>query len=73
MSYMEYKEVEISDEMHAFLEDKASRGEKVTLQEAGFFDWLTNFSKEGWRPVWQTMRFPFIVLEREVVVEEVEN
>ena len=72
MKYMEYREVTAPEEVLNYLEKKASIGENVTFQEAGFFDWLTELSKEGWRPIWQSMNFPTLVVEREVE-KEIEN
>ncbi len=72
MKYMEYKEVRAPDEVLNYLEKKAQLGEQVSFQDAGFFDWLTKLSKEGWRPIWGTMNFPTVVLEREIE-EEIEN
>ena len=72
MKYMEYKEFRAPDEVLNYLEKKAQLGEQVSFQDAGFFDWLTGLSKEGWRPIWATMSFPTVVLEREIE-EEIEN
>lgn len=73
MKYMEYQEVKASDEVLTYLQKKSELGEQVTLQEAGFFDWLSEISKEGWRPIWQSMNFPTLVMEREVDTEEVQK
>lgn len=73
MKYMEYQEIKAPDEVLTYLEKKAELGEHVTFQDAGYFDWLSELSKEGWRPIWTSMNFPFLVMEREVVVEEVEK
>jgi len=74
-TYMEYKEVRVPTEITDKLEKMAEAGDPenpATLGAAGFFDWLTEQSKtEGWRAVWSGFNFPFIVLEREVVLEEV--
>jgi len=73
MRYMEYKEFEIPDEVKTRLEKLAEIGQ-ATYGAAGLFDWLTKLSQEeGWRVAWPTFNFPYVVLEREVVVEEVEN
>ena len=72
MSYMEYVEVKIPEEVLARLEELAKKsadvsGEQVTLTEGGFFDWLNKKAKDdGWRMVWSAFRFPFVTLEREV-------
>lgn len=77
MRYMEYKEVETPDDVQTRLEKMRETGnpnEPATLGAAGFFEWLTKLSREeGWRAVWQGFHFPYIVLEREVVEEEVEK
>lgn len=73
MKYMEYKEIKAPDEVLTYLEKKAELGEPATFQQAGFFDWLSELSKEGWRPIWQSMNFPFLVVEREVDIEEIEK
>ncbi len=74
MKYMQYKEVVAPDEILTFLEKKAEIAQEASLQEAGFFDFLSELSKEGWRPIWQSMAFPRILVEREVEEEEeVEN
>ena len=77
MNYMEFKEVKAPDEVLKKLEEMAAAGDQenpATLGGAGFFAWLTELSKsEGWRPVWSGFNFPYITLEREVVVEEVEK
>ncbi len=70
MKYMQYREVVAPDEILTLLEKKAEIGQPVTIQEAGFFDFLGELSKEGWRPIWQSMAFPRIMLEREVEEEE---
>lgn len=76
-TYMETKEVKLPEEVAARLEELAQAGDPnnpPTLGEAGFFDWLNDLSKnEGWRAVWSCFNFPFLVLEREVPVEEVEK
>ncbi len=65
--HMEYREFKIPDEILAKLEKGAEQGKPVTLGDAGVPAWLTNLSAtDGWRPVWQTFMFPYIVLEREV-------
>lgn len=73
--HMEYKEVKVPEEVAQRLEEMASKGDAEnppTLGAAGFFDWLNELSRtEGWRAVWQGFNFPYIVLEREVVSEEV--
>ncbi len=72
MKYMEYKEFRAPDEVLNYLEKKSELGEQASFQDAGFFDWLTELSKEGWRPIWQSMSFPTVILEREIE-EEIEN
>lgn len=75
MSYMEYKEFQVPESVQQTLEELSSKGEAATLGAGGFFEWLNGLAKEeGWRAVWQGFNYPFIVLEREVVVvEEVKN
>lgn len=64
---MEFQEFKIPDEILSKFEKGAEAGKPVTLGDAGVLQWLTTLSaSEGWRPVWQTFNFPFIVLEREV-------
>ncbi len=72
MKYMEYKEVSAPDEVLNYLEKKALISQNVTFAEAGYFDFLSELSKEGWRPIWQTWVFPTLVMEREVE-KEIEN
>ncbi len=73
MTYMEYKEVKVPDEIQATLSKMAAEENpktQATLGAAGFFDWLTGLSKdEGWHPVWQAFNFPYLVVEREVKSE----
>lgn len=66
--HIEYKEFEATEKIIAFLDAKIEMGEDpmLFLDEAGYFTWLSEMSKDGWRPIWQTYRFPKIVLEREV-------
>jgi len=65
--YVEYKEFRIPEEFVQKLESGAQSGKPVTLGEAGVFDWLNNLSStQGWRVVWPTFQFPFVVLERDV-------
>jgi len=67
MKKMEFKEMRLPEDVLAKIEAGVSKGEPITLGEAGVFDWLTKLSAaEGWRPVWQAFNFPFVVLEREV-------
>lgn len=72
MSYMEFKETYVPEKIQQTLENLSAEGKNPTLKDGGFYDWLTELSREGWRPVWPSFNFPFIVLEREVN-EEVEN
>lgn len=66
-SYMEYKEFRIPEEITSKIEKGAEKGTPITLGDAGLLDWLTLMSKnEGWRPVWQTFVFPYVVMEREI-------
>lgn len=72
MTYMEYEEVKVPDNIVAKIEEAREKGEVMTLGDAGVFEWLNKLSREdGWRVVWQGFNFPYLVLEREVVVEEV--
>ena len=65
--YMEFREVKVPDDILSKLEKGAEQGKPVTLGDAGVLEWLTQLSmSDGWRPVWHTFNFPFIVLEREV-------
>ena len=67
MSSMEYKEVQIPKEILDKLEEAATKQEHVTLGDAGVLTWLTETCKDnGWRVVWSTFNFPYVVLEREV-------
>ena len=75
MTRVEYKEFKAPDEVqnklreltHAAQQDPDNVKEDPTLGNAGFFDWLSALSEDGWRPVWQSFAFPFIVLERKTV------
>lgn len=63
MTYFEYKEVKIPQK---YL-DKLESGETETLTDAGVFVWLNQLARdEGWRAVWATFNFPYLILEREV-------
>lgn len=77
MSYMEYKEVLVPDEIVERLREmsETSTPEKpATFGAAGVFDWMNAQSRDGgWRVVWAGFNFPYVVLEREVVEEEVKN
>jgi len=75
MKYMEYKEVKAPDKVLVHLEKKAEIGMDPTFlwQEAGYYDFLTELSKDGWRPIWMSLRFPFIIVEREIITEETEK
>jgi len=77
MSYMEYKETQVPKEIMDRL-DVLSQGatpdNPATLGAAGVFDWLNEQARDnGWRVVWLGFHVPFVVFEREVIVEEVEN
>ena len=77
MRYMEYSEVQVPKEILARLEklsQEATPDTPATLGAAGVFEWMTEQSrKDGWRVVWQGFNFPFVIFEREVIVEEVKN
>ena len=77
MSYMEYKEVQVPEEIVNRLREmsEASTPEApATFGAVGVFDWMNQQAREGgWRVVWQGFNFPFVVFEREVVEEEVKN
>tara|TARA_S200002703_G_scaffold131581_1_gene119183 strand:+ start:424 stop:657 length:234 start_codon:yes stop_codon:yes gene_type:complete len=77
MNYMEYKEVKVPDEVREKLDAMAAKNDPTnppTLGSAGFFEWLNELAKnEGWRAVWSGFNFPYLVLEREVVLEEAEK
>ena len=73
MKYVEYKEFETPDEILNHYEKQHEAGEAPSLAKAGFFIWVSDLTKEGWRPIWATMRITHLVLEREVTVEENEN
>lgn len=72
---MEYQEVQIPEDILKRLENAAtsaaedSRQQPMTFGEAGVFDWLNTQAEDGWRVVWQAFNFPFIVFEREIVIE----
>lgn len=72
-TYMKCEEVKVPDEILTKLEKSSAMGQPMTFGEAGVFDWINKKAEEGWRVVWQAFNFPFLVFEREVVVEEVEN
>jgi hypothetical protein len=73
---MEYKEVEVPNDIQARLEElreNSSPEEPATLGACGFFEWVTKLSREeGWCPIWQGFNFPYLALEREVEEEEEE-
>jgi len=77
MDYMEYKEVKVPDEVREKLDAMAAANDPTnppTLGGAGFFEWLNGLAKdEGWRAVWSGFNFPYLVLEREVVLEKSEK
>lgn len=74
MTRVEYKEFKAPDEVQnklgelrqAAAQDPGNVKVDPTLGNAGFFEWLSSLSEEGWRPVWESFAFPFIVLEREL-------
>lgn len=68
MSYTEYREEKIPDEILTRLEKmtEATPDKQVTLTEVGFFDWLNKEAQAGWKMVWVAFRFPYVTLEREV-------
>lgn len=71
MTYMEYKEVEVPEEVRKRVSELVKDGQDVAgalLSNSGFLDWLNKLTRRsGWRAVWSTLRFPVsIVLEREV-------
>ncbi len=64
---MEFREFKFPDEVITKFEQGIEKGAPITVGESGLLDWLTKMSQtEGWRPVWQTINPPFLVLEREV-------
>lgn len=76
MKYMEYQEFEVPAEIQTKLEEMAQNPTgpqgPATLGKAGMFEWMNELSRtEGWSAVWQAFQFPFIVMQREVVTEEV--
>lgn len=77
MSYMEYKEVKVPDNVREKLDAMQQANDPTnppTLGGAGFFEFLNTLAKdEGWRAVWAGFNFPYLVLEREVVLEKSEK
>tara|TARA_R110002126_G_C10490983_1_gene504848 strand:- start:79239 stop:79472 length:234 start_codon:yes stop_codon:yes gene_type:complete len=77
MSYMEYKEVKVPDNVREKLDAMQQANDPTnppTLGSAGFFEWLNTLAKdEGWSAVWSGFNFPYLVLEREVVLEKSEK
>jgi hypothetical protein len=76
-TYIEYKEFVTPEEIlvhyEGQVEEQAETGEGPSLEKAGFFKYVSELTKQGWRPIWATMRITHLVLEREVTVEENEN
>ena len=76
-TYMEYKEVRLPSEFLTRLEELSEAGDPdnpPVLSGTGFFDWLNKLAKtEGWRMVWSAYNYPYIVLEREIALEENEK
>lgn len=74
MKYMEYKEVQVPEDVQqklTELQESQDANTTPTLGAAGFFDWLNAISRDdGWHAVWQGFNFPYLVLEREVITEE---
>lgn len=66
MNEMEYKEIVAPDQIRTTLEKAAELGQEGSLQEAGYFDWLSKQTSDRWRPIWVSFRFPVILMEREV-------
>jgi len=81
MKITEYEEVMMPDDVRARAEklavlqsaDPDNPDHHSTMQNTGFIDWLNERGKEGWSVVWSQFRQPYVVFEREVVVEEVEK
>ena len=73
MEYIEYKEFETPAEIITHYEGQHELGEAPSLDKAGFFKWVSELTKEGWRPIWATMRITHLVLERKVTEEESKN
>ena len=77
MSYMEYKEVKVPADVREKLDAMANAKDPAnppTLGASGFFEFLNALAKdEGWRAVWAGFNFPYLVLEREVVLEKSEK
>ena len=81
MKGMEYEETTIPDEVQTRAEklgelqvaDPENPEHAMTMQNTGFIDWINEKGREGWRMVWSQMRNPYVVFEREIVVEEVEK
>ena len=76
-TFVEVREFQVPDEIQEKLsqlsEAAQQGGAPVTLTQGGVFEWLNGLARsEGWRPVWQTFQYPFIVMEREVT-EDVEE
>lgn len=76
-TFVEVREFQVPDEIQEKLsqmsEQAQAGGPPVTLTAGGVFDWMNQLSRdEGWRPVWSTFQYPFIVMEREVT-EDVEE
>ena len=67
MKKMEFKEVKLPNSVLDKLEKSAEAGNPITLGQAGMCEWLTELSStEGWCPVWQAFRFPYVMFEREI-------
>ncbi len=77
MSYMEYKEVKVPDNVCEKLEAMRTANDPAnppTLGGAGFFEFLNALAEnEGWRAVWAGFNFPYLVLERKVVLDKSEK
>lgn len=78
MKGMEYEEVTIPENVQVRAEklsqmDQNNPKNLTTMTNTGFIEWLNERGQEGWRIVWSQLRQPFVVFEREVVVEEVKK
>lgn len=78
MNRIEYEEMTIPDEIQVHMEklsqlDQGDPANLPTMKNTGFIDWINGRGQQGWCVVWSQFRHPFVLFEREVVVEEVEK
>lgn len=81
MKGMEYEEATMPEDVSVRAEklaelqaaDPNNPDHTPTMENTGFIDWINKKGREGWRVVWSMFRQPYVLFEREIVVEEVQK